>query len=260
LDHTQYLGDTLALIAQEKAGIIKANIPVVIGEEHRETKEVFEGIAKSNSAPICFADKRLKVNSAKRNEELQHFVIKNQQSGTSFEYELDLLGSYQRKNLLTTLTTLEILVPLLGIEKHHIVDGLRKVKHNTDLKGRWQVIEREPLIVCDAAHNKEGLGYVLDQLKEYSFNQLHIVLGFVNDKAIADLLALFPKDAMYYFSSPQIPRALALSDLLKEAATAQLKGEGYETVSLALEAAKKKAMKDDIIYVGGSTFVVAEVV
>lgn len=260
MDHTQYLGNTLADIAQEKAGIIKSNVPVVIGQQQAETMPVFEKIARDNSAPICFADKRLSINSAKADSEFQHFVVKNYQSGTSFEYDLDLLGKYQRKNLLTALTTLELLVPILGLDKHHIVDGLQRVVSNTGLLGRWQILGKKPLTICDTAHNKEGLIEVIEQLTKLRFNQLHLVLGFVNDKSIKELLSLFPKNAKYYYSSPKIPRALEVEALLSVSKDLELHGNAYQSVEEAFKEAKWNAGDDDLIYVGGSTFVVAEII
>ena len=237
-DHMNMLGNTLPEIAFEKAGIIKKGIPVVIGEKQKETTAVFERIAKSLQAPISFAS----------------------DSHSSLPpYELK--GNYQVHNVKTVLSALNILhqkgwnYNQLAIEK-----GLMHTVYNTGLQGRWQKLGENTLIICDTAHNKDGLKYTMQQIKEQSFKQLHIVLGVVNDKDLDVVLPLFPLSATYYFCQPNIPRALDKKILQKKAAEFGLKGQTYSSVKRALSKAKKLATPNDFIYIGGSTFVVAEVV
>lgn len=234
-DHTDMLGDTLAKIAYEKAGIIKRNIPVVISEFNEETAPVFTETASALNAKIVFAQEK-----------------------TFSTYKIGLLGSYQQKNIKGVLAALRELVSF-KIEEKHIVKGLKKVVENTHLMGRWQQIGTKPTIICDTAHNKEGLAIVLDQLKEQEYEKLHVVIGFVKDKDISAILPLFPSNATYYFCKPKISRGLDEKILLDRCAQFNLNGKTYKSVNKAFKAAKKQASKNDFIYVGGSNFVVAEV-
>jgi len=237
-DHTQMLGNTLAEIAYEKAGIIKPNIPVVIGEKHTETTEVFEKIANDRKAPLFFA--------------------------TNYEGKIppyELKGNYQIHNVKTVLQSIEILIQKgFNISTKSIENGLINTTKNTGLQGRWQQLGFNPTIICDTAHNKDGLLYTMKQISETKYNQLHIVLGVVNDKDLDSILPLFPKNATYYFCQPAIPRALSKEILQIKASNFSLIGAIYPSVKQALNAAKKNAQPHDFIYVGGSTFVVAEVV
>lgn len=236
-DHTQFLGDTLPEIAYEKAGIIKKNVPTIIGETTIETKQVFEKIAKEKKSKLVFAE--------------------------NFNTEIfpsDLKGNYQKNNIRTVLASIQTLKENgFDITTQNIKKGLLSVIKNTGLEGRWQIIGYEPKIICDTAHNIEGLQYTLQQLKQENYLQLHIVFGVVNDKNLDSILSLFPKNATYYFCKAQIPRALDANILQKEALKFNLKGDVSLSVKGALKNAKKAASKDDVIYVGGSTFVVAEV-
>lgn len=234
-DHTDMLGDTLAKIAYEKAGIIKRNIPVVISEFNEETAPVFKETASALNAKIVFAQEK-----------------------TFSTYKIGLLGSYQQKNIKGVLAALRELVSF-KIEEKHIVKGLKKVVENTHLMGRWQQIGTKPTIICDTAHNKEGLAIVLDQLKEQEYEKLHVVIGFVKDKDISAILPLFPSNATYYFCKPKISRGLDEKILLDRCVQFNLNGKTYKSVNKAFKAAKKQASKNDFIYVGGSNFVVAEV-
>ena len=237
-DHMQMLGTTLPEIAFEKAGIIKENIPVVIGEKQEEVAQVFLRIAGEKNAPLYFAEDAIK-----------------------HTYPSDLKGSYQAKNIKTVLETVHILRSKgYEISEDHIQKGLLHVVQNTGLSGRWQVLRQQPLTICDTAHNKEGLSYVLQQLKGTPHGKLHMVFGVVNDKDLSRILPLFPKDAAYYFCMPDIPRGLESSVLQKEAAVYGLKGKTYPSVNEALKFATEAANYDDLVFVGGSTFVVAEVV
>ncbi len=237
-DHTQMLGNTLAEIAYEKAGIIKPNIPVVIGEKHTETTEVFEKIANDRKAPLFFA--------------------------TNYEGKIppyELKGNYQIHNVKTVLQSIEILIQKgFNISTKSIENGLINTTKNTGLQGRWQQLGFNPTIICDTAHNKDGLLYTMKQISETKYNQLHIVLGVVNDKDLDSILPLFPKNATYYFCQPAIPRALSKEILQIKASNFSLIGAIYPSVKQALNAAEKNAQPHDFIYVGGSTFVVAEVV
>ena len=235
-DHTDILGDTLPKIAFEKAGIIKRNVPVVISEYQEETAPVFTAKAKEMKAPIIFAN---------------HIET---------SLTTDLQGAYQEKNIKGVIAVTELLIHQgWDITPENIAQGLLHVVHNTNLKGRWQTLGSYPTIVCDTGHNVGGLTYVMEQLKKQTYTHLHIVVGFVKEKDVNSVLELFPKEATYYFCSPAIARGLNV-DTLKEIATAKgLQGDAYSSVSEALNAAKAQALPTDFIFVGGSTFVVAEV-
>lgn len=236
LDHTQILGDTLEKIALEKAGIIKPNVPVVISERQSETETIFNLIAHQLKSKIVFADE-LSLPT----------------------YKTDLLGDYQERNMKGVLACVRQLKGF-DISGENISNGLKKVVANTGLMGRWQVLKERPLVVCDTAHNKEGLWRVLQQIKKQRYSKLHMVVGFVSDKDVKSVLELFPKDAKYYFVKPNISRGMDV-ELLKSLASEQgIEGETYRSVKSGLEAALARAESDDMVYVGGSTFVVAEVV
>lgn len=234
-DHMQFLGDTLPLIASEKAGIIKDGIPVIIGERHPETEEVFIKKAKQHKSSIVFAE------------------------DDSKNLETDLLGDYQKKNLNTAYHAIKWLEGFL-INEDHIKTGFLNVVKNTNLKGRYQVLEENPKIVCDTAHNKEGLQEVMKQLLTENFKNLHIVLGVVNDKDLDQILPLFPKKGTYYFCKPNVPRGLSEFELQDKALKYELQGEKFPSVKEAFKAAKTNAELNDLVYIGGSTFVAAEVV
>ena len=236
-DHTDILGDTLPKIAFEKAGIIKQNVPIVISEYQEETAPVFIARAKEMKAPIIFAN---------------HIET---------SLTTDLQGAYQEKNIKGVIAVIELLIHQgWDITSENIAQGLLHVVRNTNLKGRWQTLSSYPTIVCDTGHNVGGLTYVMEQLKKQTYTNLHIVVGFVKEKDVNSVLELFPKEATYYFCSPAIARGLNV-DTLKEIATAKgLQGEAYSSVAEALNVAKAQALPTDFIFVGGSTFVVAEVV
>jgi dihydrofolate synthase/folylpolyglutamate synthase len=238
MDHNQFLGNTLTLIAGEKAGIIKPEIPVVIGEYIDETKRVFINKALESHAPIYFASNLISEN-----------------------YEGELHGNYQYHNKKTTVQTIRILQKEkhFDISEKHIKSGLMHVVANTGLLGRWQQLKDTPKVIADTAHNKHGLEITLRQIQENKFDQLHIVLGVVNDKDLDDVLPLFPINAMYYFCKPNILRGLDEKILKQKAATFGLHGNLYNSVSEAYQSALQNAANTDFIYVGGSTFVVAEI-
>jgi dihydrofolate synthase/folylpolyglutamate synthase len=236
-DHTQFLGDTLPKIAFEKAGVIKRNIPVVIGEYADETKPVFEEKATFEDAPIVFA-----------------------QDNSEVLYDCALKGDYQKQNMKTVLKAVELLQNAFEISDLHIQNGFKKVISNTGLLGRWQILNEKPFVVTDTAHNAHGLKIVLSQIQKHEFETLHIVLGVVNDKDLDSILPLFPKNAKYYFCKPNLPRGLDAAVLRDVASKYGLKGMVYNSVTEAYENALDSAIVTDFIYVGGSTFVVAEII
>ncbi len=236
MDHQQVLGNTLEKIALEKAGIIKRGIPVVISERQKETTLLFQLIANQLQSELVFSDEQ-----------------------DMPRYTTDLLGAYQERNIKGVVSCIRQLAHFKVSEKH-IKRGLKKVVENTGLLGRWQVLSQNPKVICDTAHNKEGLQVVLEQLQQTKAKNLHMVLGFVNDKNVDGLLSLFPKKASYYFVKPDIPRGMELEELLCAARIYKLGGTGYSSVVKGLKAAKANAKKNDVVFVGGSTFVVAEVV
>jgi dihydrofolate synthase/folylpolyglutamate synthase len=238
LDHTQFLGTTLEAIAGEKAGIIKPNTPVVIGETQPETETIFRTKATKEQAPIYFADQCIETTPP-----------------------TSLKGDYQIHNVRTVLQTVSILnTGSFTIPTEAVQQGLLKVTENTGLRGRWEVLGNSPKIICDTAHNREGLSYVFKQLQSEKFQRLHLVLGMVNDKDVLSLLELFPKQAQYYFCKPNVPRGLEASQLAQIFTEHGFEGSVHFSANEALNTAKQSASQDDLIYVGGSTFVVAEII
>lgn len=237
-DHTQFLGNTLEKIAFEKAGIIKARVPVVIGEYTPETKAVFDAKAKEMGSPLYYAV----------NDDLP-------------DYPSELKGSYQEANIKTVLKTLEVLseTTAFRISEQHKREGLLKVRQNTGLLGRWEILGKRPEIIADTGHNRHGLEHVVRQLQSASYETLHIVLGVVNDKDLDEILPLFPKNAMYYFAKPDIPRGLDAALLRDTAIRYGLTGAVFSSVKEAYASALANAQPDDGIFIGGSTFVVAEI-
>lgn len=236
LDHQAFLGNDIATIAGEKAGIIKYGIPVVIGQRQTETTPVFLKKAAEMESSILWADEAIRT-----------------------QYESDLTGSYQRHNTKTAVAAIHQQNEF-NIPEEIVKRGLKKVVENTGLMGRWQTLGTSPLIICDTGHNKDGLEYVLAQIEDTPHENLHIVWGMVNDKDLNAVLTMLPKSATYYFCAPDIPRALKVEELHSSAQEHQLKGKAHSSVAEALEAAKSMAKSEDMIFVGGSTFVVAEVV
>jgi dihydrofolate synthase/folylpolyglutamate synthase len=238
LDHTQFLGETLPEIAFEKAGIIKTQTPVVIGEYQEEIFHVFEEKAKQNKAKLYLASKNI-----------------------TKTFQSDLKGNYQQNNIKTVVQTISVLENNgFKISKENLRVGLQNVVKNTGLLGRWQLINTMPKAICDTGHNKEGLLYVLKQLKEEQFDKLHFIFGVVNDKDLSTILHLFPKEAIYYFCKPNIPRGLSEKELQNQCFKYGLEGASYKSVEKAYKTALKNASKNDLIFIGGSTFVVAEIV
>lgn len=238
LDHTMFLGNTLAAIAKEKGGIIKPNIPVIIGESQPETEKVFIDLANQNNSKIIFADKKI-----------------------TKTYKSDLLGNYQSKNIKTVLQTInELKQKTCSISNNSIEKGLLNVISNTGLLGRWQILGENPKVVCDTGHNREGLKYVMNQIVKEKFKSLHIVLGVVNDKDLSSIIDLFPKNATYYFCKPDLPRGLDANELKRIFNKNGYTGSVYKSVIEAYTEALNNASLNDFIFIGGSTFVVAEII
>lgn len=235
MDHTQFLGDSLEAIAVEKAGIIKPKKPVIIGLTQAETETVFIKKAEQMKAKIIFAD-QMEVSGLKT----------------------DLKGAYQQQNIQTAVVGLSLLKDF-KLQPEKLKKGLMNIIANTGIQGRWQILNHEPKIIADVAHNKEGLQYVIPQIESHSYRKLHLVLGFVKDKVVDEILQLFPHNAQYYFCAPDIPRAFSIEALAEVALDLKLDYQIYPSVEVAYAVAKDRAQPDDFVYVGGSTFVVAEI-
>lgn len=256
-DHQQYLGNSLEDIAFEKAGIIKNNIPCIIGETQVETRNIFIEKANEFHSPIIFADKYYLVRLISENFDAGIYEIKTKSNTYTLEFEL--IGRYQEKNLATILQSVEVLNKGdINLTFENLSKGLKMVKANTGLRGRWEILGNKPQIVCDTGHNKDGLKYVISQLISQKSNRLHLIIGFVNDKNISEILPLFPKNAEYYFTQASVPRALPAKQLYEEALKHNLKGNYYNDVMTAFNSANYNASKDDTIFIGGSTFVVGD--
>jgi dihydrofolate synthase/folylpolyglutamate synthase len=259
-DHMDLLGDSLGKIAVEKAGIIKNKIPVLISETQQETKNIFIEKAEENESPVFFADMIYSCQLSEfdsltgKRDYLMTRISENEECSG----ETALGGDYQSKNLQAVFAVFHFLKDGFVITEKNIINGIRNVVSNTGLHGRWQILNVSPLTICDTGHNIEGLKYVLDQISHIRKSGLHIVLGFVNDKDLASVLPLFPAGAKYYFTKAAVPRALDEVQLRSEALKYGLKGESYTNVKAAFDCAKKTAAQSDLIFIGGSTFIVAE--
>lgn len=259
-DHTQYLGDSPAKIAVEKAGIIKDKVPVVIGESDAETAPVFIGKAREHDSAIYFADKNYSLEHLNGDSDSSGQVFNVYQGKKPFMQALctDMTGKYQEMNIITLLQVAGLLINNNTLEKSSLRAGLRNVIQATGLSGRWMTIRHSPLVICDPAHNFPGLKIVIEQLMGLKKNKLHIVLGMVSDKDADTILGLFPADAQYYFTRPSIPRAMDQYILQEKASGYSLPGDTYASVAMAYDSALQKAGQYDVIFIGGSTFVVAD--
>jgi dihydrofolate synthase / folylpolyglutamate synthase len=265
-DHQNMLGDTLPLIAGEKAGIIKPGVPVVVGETQSESAPVFLKKASETNSPIFFADQIFKVLEKPSSaavgilpQKSQYDVFKNKKPFLQ-NLELETAGPYQQKNLVTALQAWDLLrLQLPALKEPALRHGLKHLKSLTRFIGRWEIIGQNPTILCDSAHNEAGLKVAFEKIKTLNFKKLHIVTGFVNDKSVENVLGLFPKTARYYFAKADIPRGLDAAVLKEKAAAAGMQGRAYSTVPNALKAAQRAAEAADMIVVIGSIFVVAEV-
>lgn len=260
MDHTEFLGDTLEKIAAEKAGIIKDKTPVIIGEAIEMTRPIFERTARTHHAKIIFAQEEYLAEYGMLSMNGHQIVqISDKKENAGFSVETDLLGFYQRKNLVTSLAVLdELSAHGFHISTEHITKGMKNVKKITGLKGRWDICQQNPLLICDTAHNAGGIAEVIRQIAETPFRKLHMIIGFVADKDMDTILSLMPKDAWYYFTRPSVPRGFDQKQLAEAAEKHGLKGKAFSSVTGALAETRQKAHKDDLVFVGGSTFLVAD--
>jgi len=289
-DHMNLLGNTLQLIAAEKAGIIKPGIPVIIGEHQAEVADIFIEKAKEENSKISFASEVLEVGTSRsevknnadeiRMDDFLDITVRKSinpdlasstpifsvptsdlRPPTSSDFQLDLTGTYQLKNVKTVLCAVdELRAQGFHISDEHIKAALKNVKALTGLHGRWEVLTKKPLTICDTGHNPEGIAAVLQNISAIHYAKLHFVMGMVNDKDISKILEMLPKDAIYYFCKPDIPRGLEAESLKENAERAGLHGEAYSSVKAALNAAQQQAGENGLVFLGGSTFVVAEAV
>jgi dihydrofolate synthase/folylpolyglutamate synthase len=258
------LGNTLEKIAYEKAGIIKEKVPVVISEKHAQTNGIFISKAEENCSPVSFAGDlyscMLGESESYNTEGERGYIITDLVNGVTHEGTIPLLGDYQSHNLQAVYAASRSLKRIFCITDKCIKDGISKVVENTGLRGRWQVLDRQPLVICDTGHNREGLEFVLRQIERIPKSALHMIIGFVNDKDLNSVLPLFPVVASYYFTKASVPRALNEEVLMAEAHKFGLKGQCFPDVKMALASARENADDSDLIFIGGSTFIVGEVV
>jgi dihydrofolate synthase / folylpolyglutamate synthase len=254
MDHQSMLGNTLSEIAGEKAGIIKSGIPVIIGETQEEIAHVFKNKAKDVGSPIDFADQQ---SSLTKSGEKYTFSVGEISFLSGFT--TSLVGPFQEKNLLTALYSMQCLKDHFDIDMHKVKAFLPDLSRHTGYIGRWQILSKSPLTIADSAHNEGGLRIIVNELAKASFRRLHMVMGFVNDKDISTIINMLPKEAQYYFAKANIPRGMPANILLEQANSIGLKGNTYRSVRQAYAAARMSAQTDDLIYIGGSIFVVAEV-
>jgi dihydrofolate synthase/folylpolyglutamate synthase len=262
-DHTTFLGNTLTKIAIEKAGIIKRKVPVVIGRHQQETDKVFLTKAADLESPIYFSEDLVDLKKLHFDGSLyNHYDVWSGPELLISGLQSPLIGDYQTENLKSAITVLFLMMDqkMSNITTSDITNGVLNVLTNTELKGRWQTISNNPLTITDTAHNEDGLKTVIKQLRSMKYNKLHMVFGMVNDKNINEILSIMPNSATYYFCRPDIPRGMDENTLAAEGFKAGLTGKTYSTVTQALNAARNNCKADDIIFVGGSTFVVAEVI
>ena len=258
-DHMNLLGNTLPEIAFEKAGIIKKNTPIIIGQLQEEVKQVFLAKAEAENAPIRFASKEWEIVEIEvSNQQRKVSLIKGE---IKIDLSLDLIGTYQLKNVKSVLSAVEeIRIKGFKISNENIISALSQVKNLTGLMGRWQILNETPLIICDTGHNEDGIREILKNIEITPYQNLLMVIGMVKDKDISKILSLLPKKATYFFCAPNIPRAKPAIELAEEALNFGLIGGAYPSIVDALKAAKQQASAEDLIFIGGSTFVVAEVV
>ena len=260
MDHTQFLGNNPIAIAAEKAGIIKSGVPVVIGETQSGAAQVFEDKARAEECDIIFADQKARVSHSYHTADGQAFYFEQHGNVSTIPTVIDLFGDYQQKNIVTALVALQCLRHYadVKIDDKTILPSLAHAAQTNGLRGRWQKLREKPYTVCDIAHNPAGWVWVRQQIDRCVYHKLHIIIGFVNDKDISGMLELMPRNAIYYFTKASIPRALDKTELMNVAVKYGLTGNAYPNVAVAIEDALRHAAKDDMIYIGGSTFVVAE--
>jgi dihydrofolate synthase/folylpolyglutamate synthase len=261
-DHTQFLGNSLEAIAQEKAGIIKQNTPVVISQTQKETQNVFSAKADEKNSPICFADSYLSCENVNHSQGLLKMDIYKNGVERIKNLQSSLSGYYQQKNILGVMALIDTLNQYhnFNISDEEIKQGIENLSSNFPIAGRWQTLCNKPLTICDTGHNEDGLKYVIEQIKNTPHEKLRFVLAMVNDKDVNKVLSMLDKDAEYYLSQAKIPRALPVDELAEKAMQAGLSFTKYDTISQALTQAQEDAKENDLVFVGGSTFTVAEVV
>ena len=262
MEHTEFLGDTIAKIASEKAGIIKKSIPVIIGQASEEYNAVFESRVAELNSKLVYAEKEWTLNGVEHfDNENQHFSLTRHRDGRGYELDIDLLGNYQRHNIVTVCAAADLLAEQtpLTISRRAFREGLATTAATTQLQGRWQVLSREPYMVCDTGHNADGIRYVCEQLEALECDRLFCVLGFAREKALEDIMALLPRKAHYIFTRASIDRARNIEDIVAVAERLGLDFECQPTVKEAVERAKCLALPADAIFIGGSNFVVAEI-
>lgn len=260
-DHTAFLGTELVDIAREKAGIIKKDIPVIVGKKQPEIADLFCAITDERDTELYFAEDIYTLVSANSQKEIQKLNYMSGLNDNQIELSCDLLGQYQQDNIRTAICTCDELVKLgIEIRQSDLKKGLENIVKNTGLLGRWQILQNNPKVICDTGHNVAGIREILEQIERTEYRKLSFVFGMVDDKNIEEVLSLMPKEATYYFTKASIPRALDENVLKEQAKKFGLAGNAYALVSEALENAISNSSDDDLIFVGGSTFVVAEVV
>jgi dihydrofolate synthase / folylpolyglutamate synthase len=259
-DHQALLGNTLAQIAREKGGIIKPGIPVVVSERQPEAAEVFQSLAEQQRAPLRFAADHYQLTSQGIHDGKLRTEVRREGVPFLSQLECELTGAYQLKNVAGVLQAVEVLNGIgFALSEAAVRQGIGQVSTLTGLKGRWQTLSTDPLVVCDTGHNEDGIRAVMEQIRSTKHGQLHMVLGVVNDKDLSRILPLLPPEAKYYFCQPNIPRALPASMLQEAALQYNLQGKVVPDVNQAIAQAKAQAEPADLIFIGGSTFVVAEV-
>lgn len=261
-DHTQFLGNSLEKIAEEKAGIIKQNTPVVISQTQKETQNVFSAKANEKNSPICFADSYLSCENVNHSQGLLKMDIYKNGVERIKNLQSSLSGYYQQRNILGVIALIDTLNKYhnFNISDEEIIEGIKNLSSNFPIAGRWQILCNKPLTICDTGHNEDGLKYVIEQIKNTPHKKLRFVLAMVNDKDVNKVLSMLDKEAEYYLSQAKIPRALPVNELAEKAKQAGLSFTQYETISQALAKAQEEAEENDLVFVGGSTFTVAEVV
>lgn len=261
-DHTQFLGNSLEAIAQEKAGIIKPNTPVVISQTQKETQNVFSAKANEKNSPICFADSYLSCENVNHSQGLLKMDIYKNGVEHIKNLQSSLSGYYQQKNILGVVALIDTLNQYhnFNISDEEIKQGIENLSSNFPIAGRWQTLCNKPLTICDTGHNEDGLKYVIEQIKNTPHKKLRFVLAMVNDKDVNKVLSMLDKEAEYYLSQAKIPRALPVDELAEKAQQAGLSFTKYDTISQALAQAQQDSKENDLVFVGGSTFTVAEVV
>jgi len=259
-DHQSMLGNTLPAIAGEKAGIIKNNIPVIIGERQKELEQIFINKAKEMSAQIHFATDHIQIIETGFSQLKKSYTVVYNKHPWIENLSTDLTGPFQERNIITGMYALKLLSEKININIDKLKDFFPNLKSKTGYIGRWQVLGSDPMIIADSAHNEGGLKIIMNEIQDLKYKKLHMILGFVNDKELSTVLEFFPKNAIYYFAKANIPRGLDAELLKTESEKYGLLGNSYSSVRKAFAAAKIKAHADDLIFIGGSIFVVAEVI